>query len=88
MIDEFSNVLGIIGVVMILIAYALLQVRKIDPLAIPFSSMNFFGSILIFISLMVHWNLASVVIEAAWIIISGYGLTKASKSHYKKKIYY
>lgn len=83
--DVFINIIGIIGVGLVLLAYCFLQLRKIDPKAIPFSLINLLGSILILISLLVFWNLASVIIEIAWIGISSYGLFKATQTYFRKR---
>jgi len=71
---DLPNIIGLIGVGMVLIAYFLLQLHKINPKAVLFSVINLVGAILILISLMFHWNLASVVIEISWISISLFGL--------------
>lgn len=74
---EVSNTVGIIGVILVLIAYLLLQLDRLSQDAISYSLLNVIGSILILYSLYFYWNLASGVIEAAWLIISIYGLVKA-----------
>ncbi len=72
----YSDLIGIVGVVMVLIAYAMLQLNKISQRSFWFSFVNLLGSILILISLMYHWNLASVIIEISWLIISTFGVVK------------
>jgi hypothetical protein len=54
----------------------MLQIDKIDPKGLSFSLLNTLGSIMIFYSLMYNWNLASVLIESFWIMISVYGVYK------------
>ena len=71
------NTIGIVGVVIVLAAYLLLQVDRLSQDSIAFSLMNFFGSILILVSLYYSWNLASGIIEISWLIISFFGLIKA-----------
>lgn len=80
------NVIGMIGVVMVLVAYLLLQVDKLSQDSVIFSLSNFVGSILILVSLYFTWNLASGVIEIAWLIISTFGLGKAIYLRRKRKI--
>ena len=72
----FSDVVGTIGVSIIVVAYFLLQVEKIDPQSLIYSLINASGSMLILYSLFENWNLASVVIEVFWIAISLYGVFK------------
>lgn len=70
------DILGILGVLIILVYYFLLQVGKCTANSLGFSIGNFIGAILILVSLWDHWNLASVVIEIAWCLISIYGIFK------------
>lgn len=69
--------IGIFGVALILIAYALLQIEKIDPKSVTYSALNGAGALLILVSLYFAFNLASFIIEIAWLAISGFGLWKA-----------
>lgn len=73
-ISQFSDHIGIVGVLLTLIAYAALSIGKLDSEALSYSLLNFIGSVLILVSLMFSWNLSSVVIEIAWIMISLIGV--------------
>ncbi len=73
------DLLGIAGVSIILITYFLLQIGKIKLEQVLYSFLNLIGSLLIFISLLFSWNLASFIIEVAWIFISLYGIIKSLK---------
>lgn len=75
------DLVGSIGVVIIVATYFLLQVERIDSKSFLFSVLNVIGSVMILYSLMYNWNLASVLIEAFWIIISLFGIYK----HYSRK---
>ncbi|WP_264769697.1 CBU_0592 family membrane protein [Coxiella burnetii] len=70
------NTIGIIGVVLVLLAYFLLQINKINQNRVVYSLMNLLGSGLILISLYFTWNLPSGIIEFAWLLISLLGLIK------------
>lgn len=70
------DVIGIVGVAIVVATYFLLQSEKIDPKGFLYSFLNAFGSLLIMYSLLYNWNLASFVIEFFWILISLYGLRK------------
>lgn len=69
--------IGLFGVALILIAYVLLQLEKINPKSLTYSALNFIGALLILVSLNFAFNLASFIIEIAWLAISGFGLWKA-----------
>ena len=71
------DAIGLFGVALILIAYGLLQLEKIDPKSVGYSALNFIGAVLILVSLYFAFNLASFIIEIAWLLISGLGLWKA-----------
>ncbi len=71
------DAIGIIGVTIILITYFLLQTGKIKVEQTLYSALNMLGALLILISLFFDWNLASVVIEVFWILISLYGVLKS-----------
>ena len=71
---SFSDIVGTIGVLLIVFVYLLLQVERLDPKGLLYSLSNAIGSIMILYSLLDHWNLASVVIEVFWILISLFGV--------------
>jgi SNF family Na+-dependent transporter len=71
-----SDPVGIVGVILILIAYYYLSVGGWIAKSMKFQLMNFFGAWLILFSLYFHWNTASVTIEIAWIIISIVGMCR------------
>lgn len=74
LIAQFSDHIGIIGVFLTLIAYGALSIGKMDSESLSYSLLNLIGSWLILVSLMFSWNLSSVIIEAAWIMISFIGI--------------
>ncbi len=70
------NTIRIIGVVLVLLAYFLLRINKINQNQVIYFLMNLLGSGLILISLYFTWNSASVIIEFAWLLIILLGLIK------------
>ncbi|MDF1796120.1 MAG: hypothetical protein P1U63_06240 [Coxiellaceae bacterium] len=79
-----SDIIGIIGVLMVLWAYVCIQINKLTRDDISFSLINLVGSIFIIVSLCHTMNLASFVIEIAWLIISAYGIIRCLR--HKKNI--
>jgi membrane-bound ClpP family serine protease len=71
---QISDFVGMTGVIIILIAYFLLSTERWDSQNIIFQLANFIGAWMILFSLFFHWNLSSVIIEIAWIIISAVGI--------------
>jgi hypothetical protein len=72
----FAEIIGNIGVVCFLIAYFLMQQERISPKGIAYLGLNLVGSILLMMSLTIQWNLAAFLLEAAWALISMYGIYK------------
>ena len=70
----WHDVLGNLGVVLILLTYGLLQLQRIDPLGWRYSAGNGLGALWILISLFYDFNLSAVLLESAWLAISGFGL--------------
>lgn len=71
------DLVGCLGTLIILIVYALLQIGKLEASSFSYSLLNLVGAVLILISLFFSWNLAAVLMEISWIIISFFGTLKA-----------
>ena len=67
---------GFIGVLLIVIAYLLLQLNKLPSSSLSFSCLNAAGSLLIMFSLAFKFNVSAFLIEVFWFLISLLGLTK------------
>lgn len=68
------NIIGTIGVVIILSTYFLLQTNRIQADELRYSVLNFIGASMILISLYHDFNFPSFVVEVAWIFISIMGM--------------
>ncbi|WP_108811013.1 CBU_0592 family membrane protein [Sphingorhabdus sp. Alg231-15] len=81
MLDDFSaNVIGILGSILIVSAYAYnVYARSVNPFI--YNGTNLIGALLLTLSLMVHFNLASLLLEIVWIGIALGGLWKAYQGH-------
>jgi len=75
-----SDIIGMIGVSLIIFAYFMLQLQKFSSEDLSFSLINITGSLLILYSLTYNWNLSSVIIEVFWILISLIGVYKHIKN--------
>jgi len=71
---DIFQIIGFVGMVCIVYAYLLLQINKIDQKSLKFQLINLVGAILLLISLCVHFNLGSFIIEVFWIIITLYAI--------------
>ncbi|MCE3001793.1 MAG: hypothetical protein LW860_03685 [Xanthomonadaceae bacterium] len=74
---HWSDLVGMAGVVLVLLAYFLLQSGRMPATAPAYSWLNIAGSAAILVSLTHAFNLSSFVIQVAWIAISLWGLWRA-----------
>ncbi|AXX91881.1 hypothetical protein CPU12_06105 [Malaciobacter molluscorum LMG 25693] len=77
---------GFLGMAFVVTAYLLLQANKCTIYSILYQLLNLVGAILLLISLCVHFNLGSFVIEVFWIIITIYGIFNNLKRKKNEKI--
>ena len=77
---HIANIIGIVGVVLILLAYLLTQAGKISPSELKFPIFNLIGASLVLYSLLFAWNLPSFIIEIFWVLISIYGIRRIIKN--------
>lgn len=75
--EKCADAVGIIGVILVLIAYYLLNTNRIFALNMSYQLLNFFGALMILFSLFYEWNIASFLVESAWTIISLVGIYRA-----------
>jgi len=67
---------GVIGVALMLFAYAAGQLRKLDMTALPALLMNLAGALLVLWSLTLKFNLSAALMEGAWALVALFGLVK------------
>jgi hypothetical protein len=67
---------GFIGVLLIVIAYLLLQLDRLPSSSLSFSLLNAAGSLLIMLSLIFKLNVSAFLIEVFWFLISLIGLSR------------
>jgi hypothetical protein len=82
---QIADGVGILGVIILLVAYYLLQAKRISSESILYSLMNLVGATLILYSLILDWNTPAVVMESVWIVISIFALFKAYFKKYALK---
>jgi paired small multidrug resistance pump len=73
------DTIGIVGVALILIVYAMVQTDKMNVKSVKYSLFNAIGAGLILLSLTVDFNLSAALIEGAWILVSLFGIWLALK---------
>ena len=75
------DIIGLCGVALLITTYGLLQFDQIDPKGFWYSFNNMCVAILVTVSLIYNFNLASMVIELFWFLLSVYGLWKWRKKN-------
>lgn len=71
---DWATITGIVGTLLVLLAFFLLQARKLHGNGAVYQLLNAIGAAAIIVSLFHQFNLASMVLEIAWLLISLYGL--------------
>ena len=70
------DILGTVGVAIIVLTYVLLQLDRIRSHQLSYSLLNAAGALLILLSLYYSFNLPSFIVEFFWLLISLFGIAK------------
>jgi hypothetical protein len=73
---RWFDLVGNIGVLLMVVAYLLLQLEKLSSSAASYLLLNVIGAVLVIVSLIFRFNLSAFLMEAFWLLISLYGLAK------------
>lgn len=68
------DLVGNIGVVILMVTYLLLQLNRIRSDDLMYSLLNAVGASLIVVSLLVNFNLSALLMEVFWVLISFVGI--------------
>lgn len=72
----WTDVVGVVGVAMILAAYTAATLGKLDVKGAGSLLANFAGASLILLSLAVDFNLSAALMEGSWALVSLIGLAR------------
>lgn len=75
-----ADIVGMAGTSLVVGAFFLLQLNKVNPKGLLYNLMNLTGAIFLLFSLCINFNLASFVIELFWIAASLIGLWQYFKA--------
>jgi hypothetical protein len=76
---HWHDLVGNVGVALILGTYFALQIGRLDARRVPYSLLNALGAGSITVSLLFDFNLSAFVVEAAWVAVSLFGLWRAMR---------
>jgi len=68
------DLIGNIGVVILIITFLMLQLNKIPSDGLAYSVLNAIGASLIVVSLLFDFNLSALLMEVFWVLISFVGI--------------
>jgi hypothetical protein len=81
----WTDAAGLLGVLVILIAYAAATAGRLDPRRAGSLAANFLGAGLILLSLAHDFNLSAVAMEGAWAAVSLIGLARLGYRKIREK---
>ncbi len=70
------DILGTLGVAVIIVTYVLLQAEKLRSDSLYYSLLNSIGASLIIVSLYFNFNFPAFIVEFFWLLISLFGTGK------------
>jgi hypothetical protein len=77
---------GYIGVVLVLLAFLLLQAHRLHGNGLTYQLLNAFGALGVLLSLVFGgFNTSAFVMEAAWLLISVYGIVRGTRMRRERR---
>ncbi|HZX80375.1 MAG TPA: hypothetical protein VFE72_05440 [Lysobacter sp.] len=74
---HWYDVVGLGGTLSILLAFVLLQTRRLSGTGLVYPLLNLFGAVGILVSLLGTFNLSVFLLELAWVAVSLYGIARS-----------
>ncbi|MDE8034815.1 permease [Actinobacillus equuli subsp. haemolyticus] len=75
-VNTSAHIVGFIGMACVVLAFWFVVSERWKPTSLSYNILNGIGAVLLILSLCVHFNLGSFVIEVFWISISAMGIYK------------
>ncbi len=79
---QLHDVIGNIGVALIIITYLLLQLGRMDSASYTYSILNALGAFFVIISLMYDFNMSVFIIDVVWIGVSVFGIIRQWRTNH------
>ena len=76
---EWFDWVGLVGTLMVLAAFFLLQAGRLHGNGITYQLLNLFGAGGVLVSLLGTFNVSVFLLEAVWVAISAYGIARTLK---------
>lgn len=71
------DLIGVLGVGLMVLAYAGLQLSWLNAKGFAYSALNGLGAAMVLLSLVFEFNLPAFLMESVWLALSIYGLAGA-----------
>ena len=71
---------GLVGTLMVLVAFFLLQAGRVVGTGIVYQLLNLFGAAGVLVSLLGSFNPAVFLLELTWVLISAYGIARTMRA--------
>ena len=72
--------IGMVGTLMVLGAFLLLQSGRLSGTGLIYQLLNLFGAAGVLVSLLGTFNVSVFLLELTWVLISAYGIARSLKS--------
>ena len=77
---DWTVIVGLVGMIVTLVAYFLLQAQKLHGNGLIYQLMNAIGALGVALSLVFGaFNLSAFLLEAVWFVVSIYGIVVARR---------
>lgn len=76
---EWYDWVGIVGTLLILAAFFLLQAGRLSGTGLVYQLLNLCGAGGVLVSLIGQFNVSVFVLEVTWVVISAYGIFRSLK---------
>lgn len=73
---QIYDLVGNLGVILILGSYLLVQMRKLSATGLAYTVSNGLGALFVLYSLLYDFNLSAFMIEIVWLMISLFGIAR------------
>lgn len=77
---EWYDWIGIVGALLVLFAFYLLQARRVSGTGLVYQLMNLVGALGLLTSLYGKFNVSVFIVQTVWVAISVYGIVRSAQS--------
>ena len=77
---QWYDWIGMLGTLMVLAAFFLLQAGRVSGTGIVYQVLNLLGAGGVLVSLLGQFNVSVFFLELAWMLVSAYGIARSFKA--------